>query len=65
MPISEHLPVFRAPHEGDGRSTPVHGHWTSDPPNQSTDAKKIAWEGDRHRTDIATTRSNRPSGPIR
>ena len=34
-------------------------------------AKKIAWEGDRHQTsnnikqtDIATTRSNRPSGPI-
>ena len=23
--ISEHLPVFRAPREGDGRSAPVHG----------------------------------------
>ena len=23
--ISEHLPVFRAPHEGNGGSAPVHG----------------------------------------
>ena len=59
---SEHLPIFRAPCEGKGRSAPVHGRGTLRPGQRK---KKITWEGDKQQTDIATTRPNRPSGPIR
>ena len=59
--ISEHLPVFRAPRVANAPHQ-FFDEWQSTPvlPRQT-----IAWEGDRHRTDIATTRSNRPSWPIR
>ena len=43
-PILEHLPVFRAPREADGRSTPVHGRVTL---HTSPWTQKFAWEGDR------------------
>ena len=40
---SEHLPVFRAPREDDGR---MHQSTDKGLVPQSTGAKKIAWEGD-------------------
>ena len=40
----EHLPVFRAPREGDGR---MHQSMDEGRMHQSTDAKKIALEGDK------------------
>ena len=56
---SEHLPVFRAPSKGEGRSTPVHRRIGRGQTDGQTDRQ----------TDIATTRPNRPSvpsgGPIR
>ena len=44
----EHLPVYRAPRKGEGRSAPVHGQGTLRP---GPCKKKIAWEGDTQHTD--------------
>ena len=64
---SEHLPVFSAPREGEGRSAPVHGLGTLRTSPQTQ--KKLHGKGTRYIqhttykiwTDIATTRPNWPS----
>ena len=62
--ISEHLPVFRAPREADGR---MHQSTDEGRMHQSTDAKKSHGKGTKSvsrasGTDIATTRPKRPKG---
>ena len=59
---SEHLPVFRAPCEGEARSAPVHGQGTfrTSPPLQKN--RMGRGQTDRQ-TDFATTRPTWPRGP--
>ena len=58
---SEHLPFFRAPHEGKGCSPPVHGRGALCP----GPCKKISLEGDtQHTTHGRTSRLLDQIGPV-